>query len=82
MVAGKSVVVTGSTSGIGLGIATSFAAAGANITLNGLGDAAQIEAIRTELAATHGVRFCGSVRIHGLVHRTSSLLRGKLRVHQ
>lgn len=56
MVAGKSVVVTGSTSGIGLGIATSFAAAGANITLNGLGDTAEIEAIRADLATTHGVQ--------------------------
>jgi len=56
MIAGKSVIVTGSTSGIGLGIATSFAAAGAEVTLNGLGDRSEIEAIRGELAAAHGVR--------------------------
>lgn len=40
---GKSAVVTGSTSGIGLGIAEALAAAGANVMMNGLGDAASIE---------------------------------------
>jgi 3-hydroxybutyrate dehydrogenase len=51
----KSVVVTGSTSGIGLGIASAFARAGMNVTLNGLGDAAEIERIRSGLAAETGV---------------------------
>ena len=36
---GKNAIVTGSTSGIGLGIATSLAKAGVNVMLNGLGDA-------------------------------------------
>jgi 3-hydroxybutyrate dehydrogenase len=53
--AGKSAVVTGSTSGIGLGIARAMAAEGANIMLNGFGDAAEIESIRRALAAEHGV---------------------------
>jgi 3-hydroxybutyrate dehydrogenase len=53
---GKVALVTGSTSGIGLGIARALAATGADIMLNGFGDAAQIEALRSELAATHGVR--------------------------
>jgi 3-hydroxybutyrate dehydrogenase len=53
---GKVALVTGSTSGIGLGIARALAADGADIMLNGFGDAAQIEALRSELAATHGVR--------------------------
>jgi 3-hydroxybutyrate dehydrogenase len=48
---GKTALVTGSTSGIGLGIATRFAGEGANIVLNGFGDPAAIEAIKTELAA-------------------------------
>jgi 3-hydroxybutyrate dehydrogenase len=52
----KSAIVTGSTSGIGLGIATSLAAAGYNIMLNGFGDAAEIEKVRTGLAKTHGVK--------------------------
>jgi 3-hydroxybutyrate dehydrogenase len=53
---GKVALVTGSTSGIGLGIARALAAAGADIVLNGFGDAAQIEAVRSELASAHGVR--------------------------
>ncbi len=56
MVKGKTALVTGSTSGIGLGIATRLAAEGANIVLNGFGDAAQIEALRKDLAAKNGVQ--------------------------
>ena len=41
---GKSAIVTGSTSGIGLGIARRLAAAGANVMVNGLGDREQIDA--------------------------------------
>jgi len=52
---GKSAVVTGSTSGIGHAIADAFAAAGANVTLNGLGDAAGIEDVRAAMAAKNGV---------------------------
>ena len=42
--------MTGSTSGIGLGIARGLAASGANVMLNGFGDPQEIEAIREELA--------------------------------
>lgn len=56
MFTGKTALVTGSTSGIGLGIARHFAAQGANIILNGFGDAAEIEALRAELARTPGVQ--------------------------
>ncbi|MEM8743877.1 MAG: 3-hydroxybutyrate dehydrogenase, partial [Pseudomonadota bacterium] len=41
---GKNAIVTGSTSGIGLGIATAFCEAGMNVVLNGFGDADEIEA--------------------------------------
>ena len=49
MLKGKSVIVTGSTSGIGLAIARAFAKEGANITINGFGDKAAIEAERAGL---------------------------------
>ena len=45
----KSVVVTGSTSGIGLAIATAFAESGANVVINGFGAANEIEATRAKL---------------------------------
>ncbi len=53
---GRTALVTGSTSGIGLGIARALAARGADIVLNGFGDPADIEALRAGLAAEHGVR--------------------------
>ncbi len=51
----KVAIVTGSTSGIGLGIARALAAEGAAILLNGFGPADAIAALRAELSATHGV---------------------------
>ena len=53
---GKVALVTGSTSGIGRGIAGALAAEGADIMLNGFGDATAIEAQRTSLATEYGVR--------------------------
>jgi len=56
MLSGKSAIVTGSTSGIGLGIARGLAAGGANIMLNGFGDPGEIEAIREEIANGHNIK--------------------------
>ncbi len=56
MLTGKVAIITGSTSGIGLGIARSLASAGANIVLNGFGNPAEIEGIRKEIEAQTDVK--------------------------
>jgi len=58
----KVALITGSTSGIGLGIARALAAQGADIMLNGFGDAAAIERLRAGFETEHGVRgrYCGA----------------------
>jgi 3-hydroxybutyrate dehydrogenase len=56
MLKGKTAIVTGSTSGIGLGVAQALAAQGANILLNGFGDAAAIDKLRTSIASEFRVR--------------------------
>jgi len=61
MTKGLGAIVTGSTSGIGLGIAEAFAGAGMNVMLNGFGDVGEIEAVRARLADAHGV----TVGYHG-----------------
>jgi len=61
MLTGKSALITGSTSGIGLGIARTLAGAGCNIMLNGLGDPVEIERVRSGLEKEYAV----TVHYHG-----------------
>ena len=55
MLKGRTALITGSTSGIGLGLARAFAAEGANIVLNGFGDPGEIETLRDEISKSMGV---------------------------
>lgn len=55
MLKGKRALVTGSTSGIGLGIAHALARQGCDLVLNGFGDASAIETLRSDMARTYGV---------------------------
>lgn len=61
MLKNKVAIVTGSTSGIGLGIARNFAKQGAHVMLNGLGDMAEIEKTRAALEKEFGTK----VLFHG-----------------
>jgi len=56
MLKGKSALVTGSTSGIGLAVARDMAAQGANVTINGFGDTAAIEKERSGIEKEFGVK--------------------------
>lgn len=61
MLTGKTAIVTGSTSGIGLGMAEALAEQGANVMLNGFGDAAEVEKTRADLEQ----RSAGQVAYNG-----------------
>ena len=74
---GKSAIVTGSTSGIGLGIAEAFAKARMNVMLNGFGDRSEIDRTRRELEersgariSYHGADMTEPVEIQDLVSQT------------
>jgi 3-hydroxybutyrate dehydrogenase len=54
--AGKTAIITGSTSGIGLGIAHAFAKVGMHVMLNGFGDRAEVEKTRADIEQTFGVK--------------------------
>lgn len=55
VLSGKTAIVTGSTSGIGLGIARAFAEAGANVVLNGFSSGAEIAAVQRDLEQVNGI---------------------------
>ncbi len=79
----RTAIVTGSTSGIGKGVAEGLAAAGCNIVLNGFGDAKQIETQRAQLEKAHNVGVIYSAAdltdvaaIEGLFEQTAKAFGG------
>ncbi len=83
MLKGKVALITGSTSGIGLGIATGLARRGCQVVLNGFGDAAEIERTRAGLSEEHSVEviYSGadmskSEEIKGLISEAQEQLGG------
>ncbi len=82
MLKNRPAIITGSTSGIGLGIARALAADGADIMINGFGDAAAIDAVKKEIAALgvkvdyHGADMSKPAEIEDLVKQTKSRFGG------
>ncbi|GHB28560.1 3-hydroxybutyrate dehydrogenase [Pseudovibrio japonicus] len=79
MLAGKTAVITGSTSGIGLGYARALAEQGANIMINGFGDADAIEKERKGIETDFGVKCIYSPadmtkpdEIHAMIHTAAN----------
>jgi 3-hydroxybutyrate dehydrogenase len=75
---GKSALVTGATSGIGLAIARALAEAGARVMINGFGDAAQIAAARAETgdALYHGADMSKPAEIAAMMAEAEAALGG------
>src|SRR5690349_25168571 len=66
---GKVAIVTGSTSGIGLGIARALAASGADVVINGLGQPVEIDRVLEELEREHPVS--------RIVYNDANLMKGQ-----
>ena len=71
---GKRALVTGSTSGIGLAIARALHAEGAQVVLNGFGDADEIAALCEELGATHSGADLTDANLPGTLFDESTIL--------
>ena len=77
ILANRTALVTGSTSGIGLAIARALAAEGAKVMLNGFGEAAEIDRLKGELGALHdGADLSDPPAIAAMMARSAEALGG------
>ncbi len=76
---GQLALITGSTSGIGLGIAEAFAATGANLLINGFGPADEIEATRARLASQYDVEVVYDGADMGRADAIEAMVKGAIR---
>ena len=78
---GKLALVTGSTSGIGLGMAKALAQRGCNLVINGFGDQAEIDRLVKSLGDTHGVKAVFEAADLSKVADTEQLMKRCAQVH-
>ncbi len=79
---GKVSLITGSTSGIGLGIAKALAAQGSTLVLNGFGDAAEIAGLCKEIETKHGVKVTYSPADMSSEAAITDMIRETLDLHE
>ena len=81
MLKGKNAIITGSTSGIGLGVAHKLATEGCNITINGFGEKSLIDSISNEITNKYGVKVLYSNADMSKPEQIRDMVEGTIKNH-